>query len=95
MPSNPKLLATKTESVTTHALRDGDVIRFYGVLLRLRDRRDHGVTAPHTEEFHGAVITFQTDIVDDSENNGFIPPAWLARWVVQGNRLAKWARVTE
>ena len=87
------LLTAKTESVSTHDLQNGDMIRFYGVVLELRDRKEWGVTAPHTEELHGQVITFKTNIIDQTQNNGFIPQSWLNDWTVQGNKLARWARI--
>lgn len=89
--------AGQRETVTTHDLRDGDVIVYYGVAMRLRDRKSAPTDlakagTPEAERF-GDTVWFKTDIVDDTRNNGFIPASWLRDWTVQGNKLATWCRV--
>ncbi len=95
--TNPALLAAATEIVSTHDLRNGDVIKYYGVLFRLRDRKAAPTDlakagTPEAEKF-GDTVWFKTDVVDDTKNGGFIPASWLKDWTVQGNRLAQWSRV--
>ena len=53
-----------TETVTTHDLNNGDVVRYYGAELRLRDRKEHPehIGAPVS---NGVVITFETDLLNN------------------------------
>ncbi len=101
MPANETIMnaydAGQRETVSTHDLRDGDVIVYYGVAMRLRDRKSRPTDlaeagTPEAERF-GDTVWFKTDILDDTRNNGFIPAHWLKDWTVQGNKLAKWCRV--
>ena len=84
------------ESVTTHELRDGDVIRCQGYLLELAHRQE----APDTvnDNASGNVVWLRGyPITDDL---GAIPRSWMERedetgrryWLVQGNGRASWLR---
>jgi hypothetical protein len=85
----------KTESVSTHDLREGDLVWFYGVVFRLRDRKNHGLTEGFDPDIQGDCITFRTDIVDATERCSHFPASWAAEWTFQGNKLSRFARVLE
>lgn len=90
-----------TRSVSYHDLKNGDMISHYGATLRLSNRVDHGVdtAAGHTEEIHGAVITFDVELVGDEYGN--FPRHWLdssnpqERYHLQGNRRAHASLIVE
>lgn len=85
---------TKLETVSTHDLAEGDCILYYGVTFRLRDRKEHAMRAGDNPETQGVCVTFRTDVVADA-SNGFFPKSWLKDWTVQGNGMARWARLVD
>ena len=91
------LRSLPVESVSTHDLREGDVVKYYGVFFRLRDRRsaptDLAPKGSAEADYFGDTVWFRTDVLDDADNNGFIPQGWLKDWTFQGNKLARWGRV--
>ncbi len=85
----------KTETVNIHELNEGDLVRYYGVVFRLRDRKNHGLTEGFDPVLQGDCITFQTDIVDDADRHSNFPAHWAADWKFQGNKLCNLCRVLE
>jgi len=90
---NPSKM-TGVETVTTHELRNGDVIASHGSLFKLKDRKvsqSHDVT-----DYGGEVIWFRTAYLGPLLKGGqeSIPSALRKDWVIQGNKLATWARIT-
>ena len=89
----------KTKTVSMHDLKEGDLIRHYGAVLKLSNRQDHGLRDGHTAERHGSVITF--DVERMTEEYGSFPKSWLdssdrrQRYHLQGNRLATVSLIIE
>jgi hypothetical protein len=84
----------KTETVTTHDLVEGDLVRTYGVTFRLRDRKNYGLTAGFDPITQGDCISFQTDVVAD-DSDGAFPASWQKDYTVQGNRMMTWSRIVK
>ncbi len=84
-----------TETVTMHDLNEGDLVRHYGVIFKLRDRKDHGMRPEDDADLQGACITFQTDVVDASERCSSFPLGWVRDWKFQGNKLMRVCRITQ
>lgn len=82
----------KTECVNTHELQEGDIIRHYGWLFRLSNRKDCGVWDDHDPLIHGSVITLQCECLYSREQPDVVAPI-VSYDVVQGNKLAHWGRV--
>lgn len=82
----------RTENVSTHDLKEGDIVLHYGVTFRLKDRKDHGLTPGFDPVTQGTCITFATEVLADN-SGGFFPKSWQTRFTIQGNRMALWARV--
>ena len=85
------------ETVTTHDLQIGDVIRAEGALLKLATRNEGPDTINNNEA--GNVVWLRGYPVGDTL--GAIPKSWLTRdedgegyWLVQGNGRATWLRMT-
>jgi len=82
------------ENVTTHQLKDGDVIQFYGCAFQLKNRKEWPMEAGDDPKLQGAVITFDTDLLVYTADGG-MPHHWAQRWTVQGNKLAHWALLVD
>ena len=85
------------ETVTTHALQIGDVIRAEGALLELRTRNEGPDRVNNNAS--GNVVWLRGYPVGDTL--GAIPKPWMERdengdgyWLVQGNGRATWLRMT-
>jgi hypothetical protein len=85
------------ETVTTHDLQIGDVIRTEGAILKLATRDDRPDTINNNEA--GKVIWLRGYPVGDTL--GAIPKTWMEReengdayWLVQCNGRATWLRMT-
>ena len=83
------------ETVTTHALQVGDVIRAEGALLKLRTRNEGPDRVNNNAA--GSVVWLRGYPIGDEL--GAIPKSWLTRdetgegyWLVQGNGRATWLR---
>ena len=83
------------ETVTTHALRIGDVIRAEGALLELPTRNEGPDRVNNNAS--GNVVWLRGYPIGDAL--GAIPKSWLNRdedgagyWLVQGNGRAHWLR---
>jgi hypothetical protein len=84
--------------VPTSALREGDLIRNNGCIMRINEVHE---SEGHAPDENGAVYWSKATVVH--RFNSTIPLGWLDRgengertlWTVQGNDLAKWARVAE
>ena len=83
------------ETVTTHALRIGDVICAEGALLELRTRNEGPDRVNNNAA--GNVVWLRGYPIGDAL--GAIPKSWLTQdehgagyWLVQGNGRATWLR---
>lgn len=84
--------------VPTSALREGDLIRNNGCIMHINAVVESEAHAP---DENGPVFWSKATVVH--RFNGTIPLGWLDRdengdrtlWTVQGNDLAKWARIEE
>lgn len=74
------------EQVNTHELKQGDIIRHCGMIIKVGEKKvsnvfddkGYGVT-----EFHMSEILF---------SRPDMPQPGTRQWNVQGNRLAKWSK---
>jgi hypothetical protein len=92
------LIDAPVTMVPTSALREGDLIRNNGCIMRINEVPE---SEGHAPDGNGAVYWYKATILH--RFNGTIPLGWLDRdengdrtlWTVQGNDLAKWARIEE
>lgn len=82
----------KTKTVNTHELQSGDVVACHGCLFKLTERKEW--PAADDTEYRGVCVTFQTELLVYA-SNGNMPYHWALDWVIQGNKLAMWAKVVE
>lgn len=84
----------------TTELKTGDIVRHYGVRLRLTDRREYGATHfPTASAVELPVVVFDTEYVGpvDPDYNpadalgGYGRQMIGGLWKIQGNRHATWA----
>lgn len=85
-------------SVNTHEIENGDKLYVHGIMFTASGRKDHGLTDGHTEQEHGAVLTFKLDMIGDyPEGHTIMPRHWVEgegqRYNLQGNRRATWLKV--
>lgn len=85
------------ETVTTHELQVGDVVRTEGALLKLATRDERPDDINNNDA--GNVVWLRGYPVGDTL--GAIPKPWMERdengdayWIVQGNGRATWLRMT-
>lgn len=76
---------TPVEYVSTHRLKEGDLVRHHGVVFRLKDRKER----VEKDDPNTPVVWFKTELVHEPEDH-HIPRHWLKDWVIQGNHLATW-----
>lgn len=75
----------------THQLQVGDYVELYGSLFLLTERK----AWPNKENpENGDVISFKTKCLYHDKSPGGIPAHWVKDWTIQGNRLARWAKVS-
>lgn len=96
------IMDSTTESVTTHDLREGDIVRHYGMRI-LIDSRGQDAGHPDYPE-RGATVWFHGTVLNPSQVNAdLVPVGWRSsdsctrcergqHWQIQGNRRATWAR---
>ena len=84
--------SSQFESVDTYALAVGDKVAVRGSLFLLVERFE----APNTTnpEFGGELVVWFTTKCLEHDPQG-VPAHWLETWTIQGNRLARWARLLE
>lgn len=72
----------------THELREGDIIRTHGMVVRIGAKQisDQG---PHADNGFGCAHYHLSEIIAAEEG---MPQPGSRLWNVQGNRLAKWAK---
>lgn len=72
----------------THDLREGDIIRAHGMVLRIGAKQisDQGA---HADNGHGCAHYHLSEILAAVEG---MPQPGTRLWNVQGNRLAKWSK---
>lgn len=76
-----------TVQVTTPQLNNGDVLKVWGCVLQLKNRKEHAE----------GVITFETDCLVYSCNAG-MPTHWVYRdggFIIQGNDRATWLKLVD
>lgn len=73
------------ETANTHELKQGDIIRHYGMVIVVGEKKisDKG---SHADNGYGCAHYHISEIVASA------PGAPTGTWNVQGNRLAKWER---
>jgi len=80
------------EMVNTHELKQGDIIRLYGMVIRIGEKQisDQGA---HADKGHGCVHYHISEVLAIAQNS---PAKGLLEdgkfWNVQGNKLAMWAK---
>jgi len=96
---NTKRGYTATETVTTHELQEGDLITCHGGIFELGQRN---VSQAHEarELPAGDTVWFSSTYIGraHSDTSCGIPTHWRSDespWQVQGNGLARWARITD
>jgi len=74
--------------VNTHDLREGDIIRAHGMVLRIGAKQisDKGA---HADNGYGCAHYHLSEILAAVEG---MPQPGTRLWNVQGNRLAKWSK---
>jgi len=73
--------------VNTHGLQEGDVVKYYGCIFKLRDKRVF--SGPRDIECDPqGTVSFRTDLVHWEE--GSMPLGWAETWSIQGNSRATW-----
>lgn len=95
-PNTVTIKGDTYETVTTHALQIGDVIRAEGALLELRTCNEGPDRVNNNAS--GNVVWLRGYPISDEL--GAIPKSWLTRdedgagyWLVQGNGRATWLRL--
>lgn len=78
------------EYVSTQRLKEGDLVRYYGVVFRLKDRKER----VEKGDQNTTVVWFKTELVHEPEDH-LIPRHWLRDWTIQGTGLATWDRIIE
>ncbi len=82
----------RIEGVSTHELRDGDIVLVHGMRVRLDGRGRVSVSHPVSE--HSPVLWWPGVVLNLPEvlAAGFIPAGWVKAgvWTIQGNGLARW-----
>ena len=75
-------------TVNTHDLREGDIIRTHGMVVRIGAKQisDQG---PHADNGYGCAHYHLSEILAATEG---MPQPGSRLWNVQGNRLATWAK---
>lgn len=86
-----KLAKAGSVSRNTHQLKEGDTIRHYGCIFRLKNKR--------RSNCHGdsEVYVFDTVCLARQKDSA-VPVHWIKReggFTIQGNERASWAVVTE
>lgn len=90
--------AIATEIVTTHELREGDVVHVYGLRVRLGtvQQTRHAVTEHGGATFYsnGEILNAARLQTDEGRQlfGGIIKLDGSDGWTIQGNGLAMWAR---
>ena len=98
---------TKHETITTHDIRQGDIILSHGMVLLVdsepRVSKGHGVTeyggeckvtdalVLNWEEVQATGDALLVSFIRSDMRDRYNEP----RWTIQGNGLAQWARVIE
>ena len=89
---NSRLMKVRGENVPTSALREGDILRLHGCLLRLGEIKE---SQAHKDEGYGACLYSTAEVLYQYDET--IPRSWLGSgrdkvptWQVQGNDLASW-----
>jgi len=79
------------ENVSTHDLKDGDVIHRYGMRIQITGP---GKVTNHPTNEYSPTLWWDGQILNIGEvrDTGYIPRSWIGdgRWTIQGNGLARW-----
>lgn len=100
------LLGFTVESVTTDQLRQGDTVIDHGMVLSIdRPIETRRTVQAGQVYWSSALVTNPEDVRTDAMLWGFLHDfgwsdvsgqwerVYTGRWTIQGNRLARWARV--
>jgi hypothetical protein len=79
------------ETVTTHDLREGDMVYCHGTLFELTGVYAGSVGVSRTDRDADDVVGFHTKVVRVDYPEG-MPAQWRDGWDIQGNKRARWAR---
>lgn len=98
----PRKVQFVFENVNTHGLAEGDEIMHYGVILKLKNRKEWPMRAGDCPNMQGVCITFDTDLIwhpdfdmkPGDEPYYAFPIHWAKAYGVQGNKLAVWSKIT-
>jgi hypothetical protein len=82
--------AESFETVNTHELQIGDHVYCHGTLFKLTERGEREECAS-LKARRGNVVWFHTEVVRIDYPEG-MPVHWRHDWIIQGNKLAAWAR---
>lgn len=95
LPAAPAaLLEAPVEMVPTSALREGDLIRDHGCIMRIGVVNE---SMAHKPDENGVTYWSRAEVLHRYTDT--IPMSWFTNaegkkvWTVQGNDLAKWARI--
>ena len=87
------------ETVNTAALREGDILRNNGCLMKLGPLKEQPNDQGHPER---GLTRWARGYIMPQNGTGTIPRPWLdhdehgnAYWIVQGNDHATWSRFTD
>lgn len=89
-------------NVSTHELVEGDEIMHYGVVLKLKNRKEWPMRSGDCPNMQGVCVTFDTDLIwhpdfnmskGDEPYYGF-PLERAKNFNVQGNKMAVWSKIT-
>ena len=89
-------------NANTHELAEGDEIMHYGVVFKLKNRKEWPMRPDDCPDMQGVGVTFDTELVwhpdfnkaPDDEPYYPLPLSWAKSYGVQGNKLAIWAKIT-
>lgn len=92
---------TQILHLDTSELKSGDIVLTYGMRVLLGERRTYEGDREPVYQFDGTVTNLE-EVLEE----GFVPASWLHhwtfveghrtltrkdRWVIQGNRFARWS----
>lgn len=76
------------KSVNTHELKQGDILRYHGMVLRVGEKQisDEG---SHADNGYGCAHYHISEILAARSD---MPQPGTRSWNVQGNKLAEWSK---
>jgi len=81
-------------TANSHQLKEGDIIKHYGVWLLLTDRKAYPKRPDDCPDRQGECITF-VGVEIARERDAQLPQHWTAKgYNIQGNKMAFWCVVS-